>query len=332
MVLSRTGLISRVTTLFLISITADDSLSTDILLSSNGNSRQHLLLFSAAAPRPCSPVSALFRFTNPGTLFECRVQITLLFTALHLVYDSGKENQPLFAALVITHDFIRLLKGLFSILVLCIASWYNTYMRIDLLPDYAKPYKTKGYDVRVVNGVYRLIKISSKRVPGKKYPVLQQEFIGIIDKDKGLIPKKTYPSLSADSLEFGLSNFIYLNFRRDLQRLVFGGDRNFIYSRLAIIFYIYGSVDLRFLKLSFLSCRDEELQNCSLKCSIKRLSSMAGKIDLFLASAIPDDSDRLYLISYLRQVTVSRNTIDSPKLQYTNEILTLFDQYGLKYE
>ena len=236
------------------------------------------------------------------------------------------------AKVVITHDFIRLLKGLFSILVLCIASWYNTYMRIDLLPDYAKPYKTKGYDVRVVNGVYRLIKISSKRVPGKKYPVLQQEFIGIIDKDKGLIPKKTYPSLSADSLEFGLSNFIYLNFRRDLQRLVFGGDRNFIYSRLAIIFYIYGSVDLRFLKLSFLSCRDEELQNCSLKCSIKRLSSMAGKIDLFLASAIPDDSDRLYLISYLRQVTVSRNTIDSPKLQYTNEILTLFDQYGLKYE
>ena len=57
--------------------------------------------------------------------------------------------------------------------------------------------------------------------------------------------------------------------------------------------------------------------------------------------AIPDlpcgktghcNSDRLYLISYLRQVTVSRNTIDSPKLQYTNEILTLFDQYGLKYE
>ena len=95
-------MISRVTTLFLISITADDSLSTDILLSGNGNSRQHLLLFSAAAPRPCSPVSALFRFTNPGTLFECRVQITLLFTALHLVYDSGKENQPLFAALKYT--------------------------------------------------------------------------------------------------------------------------------------------------------------------------------------------------------------------------------------
>ena len=229
-----------------------------------------------------------------------------------LFYSKASEWQKYLSCLVITHDFIRLLKGLFSILVLCIASWYNTYMRIDR--------------------VYRLIKISSKRVPGKKYPVLQQEFIGIIDKDKGLIPKKTYPSLSADSLEFGLSNFIYLNFRRDLQRLVFGGDRNFIYSRLAIIFYIYGSVDLRFLKLSFLSCRDEELQNCSLKCSIKRLSSMAGKIDLFLASAIPDDSDRLYLISYLRQVTVSRNTIDSPKLQYTNEILTLFDQYGLKYE
>ena len=205
-------------------------------------------------------------------------------------------------------------------------------MRIDLLPDYAKPYKTKGYDVRVVNGVYRLVRISSRRVPGKKYPVLQQEFIGIIDKDRGLVPKKTYPSPYADSLEFGLSSFIYLNFRRDLQRLVFGGDRNFVYSRLAIIFYIYGSVDLRFLKLSFLSCRDEELQDCSLKCSVRRLSSMAGRIDSFLASAIPDGSDRLYLVSYLRQVTVSRNMVGSPKLQYTDEILTLFDKYGLKHE
>lgn len=205
-------------------------------------------------------------------------------------------------------------------------------MRKELLPDFAKPYKTKGYDVRVVNGVYRLIKISSKRVPEKKYPVLQQEFIGIIDKDKGLIPKKTYPNLSTDSLEFGLSNLIYLNFRRDLQRLVFGGDRNYFYTRLAIIYYMYGSVDLRFLKLSFLSCRDEELQNFSLKCSMKRLSSMAGKIDTFLATAIPDTSDRLYLVSYLRQVTVSRNTMDSPKLHYTDELLTLFDKYGLKYE
>jgi hypothetical protein len=103
MVLSRTGLISRVTTLLLIRITADDSLSTDILLSGNGNSRQHLLQFSAAALRPSSSVRALFRFTSSGTLLECREQTTLLFKALKSVYDSEEENQLLFSHSLTEH-------------------------------------------------------------------------------------------------------------------------------------------------------------------------------------------------------------------------------------
>lgn len=205
-------------------------------------------------------------------------------------------------------------------------------MRKELLPDYAKPYKTKGYDIREVNGVYRLIKISSKRVPGKKYPVLQQEFIGIIDKDKGLIPKKTYPDYSTDLLEYGLSNFIYLNWKRDLQRSVFGGDSHFIYTRLAIIYYIYHSVDIRFLKLSFLTCRDEEVIQCSSKCSVKRLESMAAHIESFFNDSVSDPSDRLYIIGYLRQITVSRNTIRQPELHYPDKMISLFNKYGLKYE
>ena len=38
-------------------------------------------------------------------------------------------------------------------------------MKINDLPDFAKKYKTKGYDVRCVNGTYVLFKVSSKRVP-----------------------------------------------------------------------------------------------------------------------------------------------------------------------
>ena len=49
-------------------------------------------------------------------------------------------------------------------------------MTINDLPDFAKKYKTKGYDVRYVNGTYVLFKVSSKRVPDKKYPVLVQEY------------------------------------------------------------------------------------------------------------------------------------------------------------
>ena len=45
-------------------------------------------------------------------------------------------------------------------------------IKIDLLPDFAKPYKTKSYDVRLVRGSYQLFKVTSKRVEGKKYPVL----------------------------------------------------------------------------------------------------------------------------------------------------------------
>ena len=50
-------------------------------------------------------------------------------------------------------------------------------MKKELLPDFAKPYKTKGYDVRLVRGCYQLFKISSKRVEGKSYPVLTQTLI-----------------------------------------------------------------------------------------------------------------------------------------------------------
>ena len=50
-------------------------------------------------------------------------------------------------------------------------------MKLELLPDFAKPFKTKGYDVRLVKNSYQLFRVTSKRVEGKKYPVLSQEYI-----------------------------------------------------------------------------------------------------------------------------------------------------------
>lgn len=38
--------------------------------------------------------------------------------------------------------------------------------------------------MRVVNGEYWLLKATSKRVEGKKYPIPVQEYIGIITEDK----------------------------------------------------------------------------------------------------------------------------------------------------
>ena len=42
-------------------------------------------------------------------------------------------------------------------------------MKKELLPDFAKPYKTKGFDVRLVRGCYQLFKISSKHCIWKAF-------------------------------------------------------------------------------------------------------------------------------------------------------------------
>ena len=53
-------------------------------------------------------------------------------------------------------------------------------MKLEDLPEFVKPYKVKGYDVRKRGNRYVLFKISSQRVKDKKYPVLKQEYIGVI--------------------------------------------------------------------------------------------------------------------------------------------------------
>jgi len=73
-------------------------------------------------------------------------------------------------------------------------------MKKELLPDFAKPYKTKGFDVRLVRGCYQLFKISSKRVEGKSYPVLTQIYIGTIDPVKGLVETQLPWSLGRKSI------------------------------------------------------------------------------------------------------------------------------------
>ena len=122
-------------------------------------------------------------------------------------------------------------------------------MKKELLPDFAKPYKTKGFDVRLVRGCYQLFKISSKRVEGKSYPVLTQIYIGTIDPVKGLVEKK----LSSDELpalvEYGLSNFILKHFKRDLLRSMYNINSEYLLI-LAVTYFMYGHFEERFVKLS----------------------------------------------------------------------------------
>ena len=70
-------------------------------------------------------------------------------------------------------------------------------MKLIDLPDYAKKYKTKGYDVKKINNEFYLYKVDHKRVDDKPYPVTSLTYIGKIDKNKKI---NSIPSLKAKQI------------------------------------------------------------------------------------------------------------------------------------
>lgn len=72
---------------------------------------------------------------------------------------------------------------------------HNTYNMKDL-PEYVLKYKKKGTSIKYSKGNYYLYKTRSQREPGKKYPVLKSEYLGVITEDKGLITP--HPSVNGD--------------------------------------------------------------------------------------------------------------------------------------
>ncbi len=179
------------------------------------------------------------------------------------------------------------------ILVISIILLYNTHMRAELLPDFARPFKKKGYDVRERKGTYFLYRITSRRVPGRKYPVLEQHYIGIIGKDGKLVPKKESPRamLSRRWLEYGLSSFIMSEHGRELSRSTFnGGGKGGSLVVLAIVRYVMGSVS----DTAISSCRlsriaEEDVMACRNSASPQRVLRLAGKIGSLQKALLGDD-------------------------------------------
>ena len=198
-------------------------------------------------------------------------------------------------------------------------------MRIDLLPDFAKSYKTKDYDVRLVRGSYQLFKVTSKRVEG----MLEQSYVGTIAPDKGLLPKKLSPSESPTLVEYGLSTFIFKYLKRKVQRSMFNhscSEQSFI---LGVILFMYGHTQERFIRLSYLSksfTKSPEVTSDTAKSRIKKIASL---IKTCFEELIPDDADRDYLIVLLRELKVD---INAPKASviYPKELSALLAKYKLK--
>ncbi len=202
-------------------------------------------------------------------------------------------------------------------------------MKIEKLPDFAKPYKTKGYDVRFQHGTYMLFKISSKRVKDKNYPVLIQEFIGIIDKEKGLIHKKEYPNTKIEYVEFGLSNFIYNHLFRTLLRSLFNGtkENNEDDILLGINKYIFGDVNRITLNKCFLTKNKvEELLSRYDKQSI-RVTKLVTKIKREMHIIFDKDLFEFELL--MKYVVVSANK-DFTSPYYNERIIEIAKKHKVK--
>ena len=204
-------------------------------------------------------------------------------------------------------------------------------MKLEKLPDFAKPFKKKGFDVNKSGNRYQLFQISSKRVEGKQYPVATRTYIGTIDPVKGLIPKKVDPQKqsSEEFVEYGLSVFICKHLKRKVMRSIHGSDTAVFY--MGLLYFMYGHVEDRFLDLTYVRHYLPEMPKISGPNALKRIQKAADNIAACLAEMFPDSSDRDYVCHCLRSITVSP-TSSLPKVQYPSAVIAIFEKYGINYE
>ena len=201
-------------------------------------------------------------------------------------------------------------------------------MRLENIPEFAKPYKKKGYDVRLVGGTYQLFRVSSKNVEGKNYPVLVQEMIGVIKEDGTLVPKKRRQE-AGFRLEYGLSRFLFLTFRSDMKRSMFNGrsdaDRMIA---LAVIRFIYGNIRPETLKLTYLTHMVGGTEELASRIGESKIIKYSERLSRLFASAIRDEGERSYLCASLRQVTIPEG-VDCHDDIYTDDVRAILTRNGV---
>ena len=186
-------------------------------------------------------------------------------------------------------------------------------MKISDMPSWATKYKGRNKSLKHLgNDRYGLYEVISKYDSIKGYSKSIQTFIGVISKDEGLVLKKKRVNDKADYLEYGLSHFLYLNFKRNIQRSIGKGDSKYIdyLIKLIIVKYVFGQVYDEFIDMTYLCLdRADEIKEYKNKISDKRINNGANRINTYLSRCINDDKDLNLLINYLRLINI-RDTKD----------------------
>lgn len=197
-------------------------------------------------------------------------------------------------------------------------------------PDWVEKYRKKGQTIRKVRNGYGLYKCTSTYDRDTKGPKLVQTYLGMITEADGFIPKKSVSS-NPSYIEYGLSHFIWQNFKRALTRATFSGDEMVV--RLGIISYLFGAVREDLIPLTYLSDgMEKELSERLRSTAPKRIKAVSNKIDSLLSEKIPDQQDRVLLESILRMCVMESNNRSSQIPALPKPAEELIERYGLKYE
>lgn len=198
---------------------------------------------------------------------------------------------------------------------------------INKYPDWVEKYRDKGKTIRKTAYGYGLYKCTSVYDKEKGYPRSIQEFLGVIDKEKGFIPKVKKNS-SPEYIEYGLSTFIMLNFKREIKRCAYGSNKDERLIKLGIINFIFGTYSKQLVNHSYLTYKDDDVLNYIDSVNLKRVNTVSKKIDELFKSKINDEKDRLDLINILKLSVIDPETLIKPVIN--EDIKDIIYKAGLK--
>lgn len=205
-------------------------------------------------------------------------------------------------------------------------------MKITEMPDWALKYKGKNKSLKYLgNDKYGLYDVTSKYDKELGYSKSIQTFIGVISKDEGLVLKKRRVNNNAAYLEYGLSHFLYVNFKRSIQRSVkyYSNDKDYLV-KLVIVKFIFGDISNEYIDMTYLCADDsKDIKEYKAKISDIRINNGVVRLKDTLKLKVSDLNDLNLLENHLRLITIRDK--EDINVFINDKLKGLLDKYELKF-
>ncbi len=199
----------------------------------------------------------------------------------------------------------------------------NTY------PDWAEKFRGKGRTIRKVKYGYALYECTSEYVKGEKYPRSKQKYLGMITESEGFIPKKS-DAPNPVYVEYGFSNLIRTNFRREVQRHVFDFTDDIF--RLGIIGFVFGDAADEYLQSSYLTYAESgRLSEIRDKVKPEKIARVSQLIQKGFEDRVPEEAER-NLVRRLLMLCVVEAGPASKKPHIPDAVREILESHGLRYD